>query len=230
VVSAGAASAPSPSTNGLRLAALLTIGLLTIAAPVHARTITLSAEDCDQMAILNAKVPRLGWAAVQANTGVYSAENQFQFFPDSTLLVRYRLDAIPKDQRITKAELTMPVEYVAGKPEISVRRLIADWGIGVCHLYRQTYPTKLEWAQPGGRGAATDRHNKDSAVFRIEKVGDHSVDVTEDVELWYTKAVANRGWVMAIENQSGPVYCPSPYSPRYNSGKRWKLQITFEPQ
>jgi hypothetical protein len=56
------------------------------------------------------------------------------------------------------------------------------------------------------------------------------VDVTEDVELWYTNAVSNRGWILAIENQSGPFYSPSPYSPRYNSGKRWKLQITFEPQ
>ena len=195
-----------------------------------ARTITLTAEDCDKMAVLSAKVPRLGWAAIQANTGVYSAENSLQLFPDMALLMRFSLQPIPKNQRITKAEFTMPTDYVAGKPDLSVRRLVADWGIGVCHLYRQTYPQKIEWAQPGGRGAATDRHNKDSALFRIEKVGDHTVDVTEDVELWYTNAVPNRGWILAIENQSGPFYSPSPYSPRYNSGKRWKLQITFEPQ
>jgi hypothetical protein len=213
-----------------RILCLAMLTALLLASPVDARTITLTADDCDQMAVLSPKVPRLGWAAIQANVGVYSAENSLQLFPDMSLLMRFSLRAIPKDQRITKAELTIPTDYVAGKPDLSVRRLIAEWGIGVCHLYRQTYPQKVEWTQPGGRGAATDRHNKDSAVFHIEKIGNHTVDVTEDVELWYTKAVANRGWILAIENQSGPFYSPSPYSPRYNSGKLWKLQITFEPQ
>ena len=205
--------------------------LLCVTAALDARTITLTAEDCDQMAVLSARAPRLGWAAIMAGDKAYCAENSLQLYPDMSLLMRFPLGAIPKDQRVTKAELIIPTDYVAGTPQLSVRRLVADWGIGVCHQYRKTHPEKVEWTQAGGRGAATDRHNKDSAVFHIEKIGNHTVDVTEDVELWYTKAVANRGWIMVIENQSGPFYSPSPYAPRYwGTGKRWKLQITFEPQ
>jgi hypothetical protein len=204
--------------------------LLLIAAPVSARTITLTVEDCDQMAVLSAKAPRLGWAAYLAAATTYTSENSLQMFPDMALLMRFPLTAIPKGQRITKAELIVPVDYVAGAPQLSVRRLVADWGIGVCHQYRRTHPEKVEWTQPGARGASTDRHNKDSAVLRIEKVGDYTADVTEDIELWYTKAVANRGWIMVIENQTGPFYSPSPYTPHYPTTKRWKLQITFEPQ
>ena len=204
--------------------------VLLSAAPLHARTITLTAEDCDQMAVISAKVPRLGWAAIQAGTNAYSSESSMQMFPEMALLMRFPLTAIPKDHRITKAELIMPVDYVAGAPQVSVRRLVADWGIGVCHQYRKTHPEKVEWTQAGGRGASTDRHNKDSAMYRIEKVGDHTVDVTEDIELWYTKAVPNRGWILMIENNTGPFYSPSPYAPHHNTGKRWKLQITFEPQ
>jgi hypothetical protein len=205
--------------------------VLLLSAPIaHARTITLTAEDCDQMAVISARLPRLGFAAVQIGDKTYNAEAQLQLQPDSALLIRFPLTAIPKDQRITKAEFTVPVVYVAGKPDLSIRRLVADWGVGVCHLYRRTYPDKVEWAQPGGRGASTDRHNKDTALLRIEKVGEHTTDVTEDVELWYTNAAPNRGWICMIENQSGPFYSPSPYAPRAGGGKRWKLQVTFEPQ
>ncbi len=203
--------------------------LLGWAGVSHARTITLAAEDLDQMAVLSARMPRLGWAPFQAGQGVYTPHGQMQLYPDMTVLMRYSLTKVPKDQRITKAELFLPVDYVAGKPEVSVRRVVAEWGIGVCHLYRRTYPDRVEWAQPGARGAATDRHGKDTAVFRFEKTGDHAADVTEDVELWYTGGAPNRGWVLAIENGSGPFYTPSAYPPG-PPGKRWKLQITFEPQ
>ena len=206
------------------------LAMLAVAAPAQARTITLTADDCDQMAVISARAPRLGWTAVQANTSAYSAENSLQMFPDTALLMRFPLDAIPKNHRITKAELTLPTNYVAGSPQVSVRRLVADWGIGVCHQYRRTHPEKVEWTQAGGRGASTDRHNKDSAMFRFEKPGNHTVDVTEDIELWYTKAVPNRGWILVIENQTGTFYAPSPYSPHWDLGKQWKLQITFEPK
>jgi hypothetical protein len=204
--------------------------LLMTASALDARTITLTAEDCDQMAVLNAKTPRLSWAGYQAAPGAFTSQNSMQLFPDMSLLMRFSLAKIPKGQRITKAELFLPVDYVAGKPEVSVRRLVADWGLGVCHQYRRTYPDKVEWIQAGARGASTDRTNKDSAVFRPEKVGDYTADVTEDVELWYTNAAPNRGWILAIENNDGPFYTPSPYDPHSAGSKRWKLQITFEPQ
>jgi hypothetical protein len=212
-------------------AKLLALALVpALAGPLPAKTLTLTAEDCDRMAVLSAKLPRASWAAVLVAQSTYNTESQLQLWPDMAVLLRFPLDTIPKDQRITKAELTVACEYVAGTPAVSVRRLLAEWGHGACYQYRMTYPEKLEWAKPGGRGASTDRAARDSAVFKIGAVGEHTVDVTEDIDLWYTGAVANRGWILAIENQSGPAYLASPYAPHYGGGKKWKLRITFEPK
>ena len=187
------------------------------------------------MAVICAKAPRSSWAVMNVGEGVYHTEALLLFTKDKALLMRFDLSVIPKDQRITKAELTLPIDYLGGgKFDVTVRRLVADWGTGVCHTYRRTYPEKIAWTQAGGLGGGTDRHNKDSAAFHFEpaksKLGEHTVDITEDIELWYTGAVANRGWILAIENGDGAFYSSSPYSPQYGGGKRWKLQITFEPK
>ena len=217
--------------SGARIVAAALICLAAAVNPLSARTITLTAVDCDKMAVISAKTPRLGWACLMVNNGAYYAETQVQLYNDMAILMQFSLAKIPKDQRITKAEFTMPVNYLAGtKCEVSVRRLLADWGNGVCHQYRRTTPEKVEWAKPGGRGASTDRHNKDTGVFVIEKVGDFTIDVTEDVELWYTSAAPNRGWILTIETASGPVYTASPNGPLTGGSKSWKLNITYEPR
>jgi hypothetical protein len=205
--------------------------LLVFAGPLAARTITLTGEDCDQMAVLSAKAPRLGWAAQQVTTAAYNNEPSVQLFDDMAILLRFPLDKIAKGQRITKAELTMSGEYVAGVPlTISVRRILADWGHGVCHRYRRTYPKMEEWTTPGCRGASTDRANKDSGVLRFTVVGSQTVDVTEDIELWYTGGSANRGWVLILDSPGAAAYLPSPYTAGGGGSKQWKLQKTFEPQ
>lgn len=208
---------------------LVLAAALATFAPLAARTITLTAEDCDQMALISSRNPRLSWVGVHYGTDVVFNGHQFYMVPGSALLMRFPLDPIPPDQRILKAELTIPPNYVAGAPKVLVRRLLADWGTGVCHLYSRTYPKKVEWSQPGGRGAS-DRAAKDSAVFHVKAVGEHTVDVTEDIELWYTGGSTNRGWILNLENDLGAIYFPSPYSPTVNGGKQWKLVITFEPK
>jgi len=215
-----------------RLGVRLFLIILLIASPASARTITVTAEDCDQMAFISSAAPRLSWAMSQGPANVFGTQPSLHWHsPGMTLLMRLPItELVPPGQRITKAELTIAPHYVAGTPSIQVRRVLAEWGTGVCHQYRMTYPQKLEWAQPGGRGAATDRTAKDSAVFKIAKVGEHTVDLTEDVELWYTGGAANRGWILSRENNDGAVYFPSPYSPYHAGGKQWKLQITFEPK
>ena len=100
----------------------------------------------------------------------------------------------------------------------------------MCHKYRMVHPQKLEWAEPGGRGNSTDRATKSSAVFKIaDKMAEHTVDVTEDVEFGIHGTVANRGWIFTMENDA-TLYLPSPYAPYGGSGQRWKLMITFEPK
>jgi hypothetical protein len=205
--------------------------LLMIAAPLCARTITLTAEDCDAMASISANAPRLSWAMGPGSGGIFNSQPHLYWDPKIALLMRFPInDLIPKGQRITKAELTTGPNYISGTANIQVRRLLAEWGTGVCHEYRMTYPKKVEWSQPGGRGATTDRAAKDSAVFKFTKIGEQSVDVTEDIELWYTGGAANRGWIFTHESNTGTVYLPSPYSPQVGGAKLWKLQITFEPQ
>lgn len=139
--------------------------LLVLASTVSARTITITAEDCDQMACLSANAPRLSWAMTTPAPGVFNSFPQFQWSGKHALLMRFPIaDIIPKGQRITKAEFTIHPTYMAGTAaHVQIRRLLAEWGTGVCHEYRLTHPRKIEWAQPGGRGAATDRAAKDSA-------------------------------------------------------------------
>jgi hypothetical protein len=199
-------------------------------ASLSARTITLTGEDGDRMAVISAAAPRLSWAMLQTN-GVYNTQPLILWNSKMALLLRFPIaEKIPRGQRITHAELTMAATYLSGNPEIHVRRILAEWGPGVCHQYRMTYPDKVEWTQPGGRGGATDRSARDSAVFKFAKVGTQTVELTEDVELWYTNAAPNRGWIMTMETDGHNIYVPSPYAPYVNGGRQWKLQITFEPQ
>jgi hypothetical protein len=207
--------------------------LMMLAAPASARTITVTAEDCDQMAAIAAFAPRLSWVTTQpGNGGVFQTHSLLYWNSKIAVLMRFPFaDIIPKGQRITKAELTLTPSYIAGgEPKITVRRILAEWGTGVCQQYRVAYPEKIEWNQPGARGAATDRAAKDSGVFHFAKIGPQTVDLTEDVELWYTAGAANRGWIFTMETDGQHVYLPSPYAPYVGGGKQWKLQITYEPQ
>ncbi len=217
--------------TGLPAGRLMLAGLMLLAsaAPLGARTITLTAEDADRMAVLDPRSPRLSWAAYRVAADAVVSGPNLQLFNNMAVLIRFPLDRIPKDQRIVKAELVLPrAEHVDNPPRLELRRLQADWGPGVCHIYRMTVPQKVEWAQPGGRGPG-DRAEKISATFQTKKGEELTADVTEDVELWYTGATANRGWIMTFESGYA-VYFPSPYSPHADGGKHWQLRITFEPR
>ena len=199
---------------------------LFFAGTAEARTITITADDCDQMAVISATAPRLGWSNV-IGPGMYNTHTQLHLFSNMAILIRYPLDRIPKGQRITKAEWTIPFAYTAGvNQRLSARRIMAEWGTGACHLFRTVYPTKVEWSRPGGLGANADRANQPTAVFMMKNSGEQTVDVTEDVELWYTGAAPNRGWILNLDEADQAIYFPAPYP----TGAGWKLQITYEPK
>ena len=208
------------------------MALVLFVGQASARTILLTAEELDQMAVLNAKAPKVAWTGMLfATNKVHSPETSIHFYPEHSLLMQFSFAKIPKDSRIAKAEFFMPVDYIAGGSfSMSVRRVTAEWGHGVNNLHRMQYPEKHEWAQPGARGAGTDRAAKVSGVFKVDKAGEYMVDVTEDVELWFTGAAPNRGWVLTNEPTGGIIYVPAPYGARSTGSKRWKLQITYEPQ
>ena len=66
-------------------------------------------------------------------TAFTTASTRFYWSTNITVLMRFPFkDLIPSGQRITRAELTIAPVYIAGVPEISIRRIIAEWGNGVC--------------------------------------------------------------------------------------------------
>jgi hypothetical protein len=201
--------------------------MLVLAARLPARTITLTDLDCDKMAAIAADAPRLSWAGYQSLTGLYET-TLIDLTPSKAFLIRFPLGKVPKGQRITRAELTFSVNLAtSGDQKVHVRRILGDWGAGVCYQYRMTRPNKVEWKEAGARASAADRAPKASAVARVNGAGDVTVNLTEDVELWYTGAGANQGWIVTVEDADVLVRLLSPLG----SGKgQWKLQITFEPE
>ena len=197
-------------------------------ASVIARTITITDLDCRRMAMISSEAPRSSWAGHQAAAGEFS--NYYaELYSTGAMLIQFPLDRIPAGQRITNAELILPVAhlYPGGDQRLYVRRLIGDWGVGVSHQYRMTRPMKVEWTQPGARGAATDRVVRPTAVLRTSTPGDHSLNVTQDVELWYSGQVPNQGWIMTVDDPNVLVRLGSPTF--YGKGL-WKLHITYEPE
>ena len=77
-----------------------------------ARTIEVTAEDCDQMAAISADAPRLSWAVAPTANGVFNTQPQVQWNSKIAVLMRFPFtDIIPKGQRVTKAELTLTPTY-----------------------------------------------------------------------------------------------------------------------
>lgn len=193
-----------------------------------ARTIVLTDEDCELMAAISADAPRLSWAGTVYAGNEYS-NHSIYLTQRSAFLIRYPLDRIPRGQRITKAEWTVPYSqnYPAGGVRVQVRRIAKEWGAGVSWENRMARPQKVAWTTPGAKGLGQDRSQKPTTIGTFKGGGEHTFNVTEDVELWYSGAVKNYGWLLAAEDEMTYVMLSSPF---WNAPKGWKLKITFEPE
>lgn len=199
-----------------------------VSAAASARTIELTDLDCEQMAAIGPQAPRSSWVAYESGVGEFSTI-YFDLVAERSFLIRYPLDRIPAGQRITRAEWVLPVVLTspAGERRLNVRRIVGAWGPGVCHQFRTQRPKPIPWALPGAAGISTDRANQPSAVVRISGAGEQVVNVTEDVELWYTGAVENHGWILSVDDPTGLIRL---YSPCYSGRGMYKLRITYEPE
>jgi hypothetical protein len=170
----------------------------------------------------------MSWAATIYGTAEYS-NHAIDLTSKQAFLVRFPLDRIPRGQRITKAEWIVPCSQVApaGGVRVQVRRLLKEWGAGVSHQRRMIRPQRADWHTPGARGLGQDRAAKATATATFKGAGDQVFNVTEDVELWYTGAAANYGWILTAEDPDVFVRLPSPF---WGAAKGWKLRITFEPE
>lgn len=200
--------------------------LLLAACPLQARTIIITDEEADQMAVLSAEAPRQGWFA---NNETASAANNasLTLSRSRSFLIRISLKKIPMDCRVTKAELLIPIEHPGnGDARLYVWRMLAEWGTGVCHQYRLADPKPIEWATPGARGGSSDRATRPSAVAPVRTAGELTINVTDDVDLWHSDGAPNRGWLLTLEEDAAIRLVP----PFYTGVGSWKLRLTYEPR
>ena len=224
------AGVPSPSPArgraGARLAAAAALALL-LCAPASARTVVIDGADMDQAAAISETGPRYSWAGYEPWVAV-NYGGSFDVLPGRSMLIRFALAKIPAGQRVTNAELILPVTaYGGGDPRFYVWRVLAKWGPGVCHLYRTTRPAKVPWTVPGARGGSSDRATRPTAIARITEPGEQVISVTEDVEIWSTGAASNEGWLITVEDIGTYVRLASPL---WDLLQNWKLRITYEPE
>jgi hypothetical protein len=200
--------------------------LLAVAIPASARTLIVTDADCERMAFIQESKPRWSWGGYDITSSAQST-GQFYMYPDRAFLIVFPLEKIPKGQRIVKAELSFTtILQPGGEQRLHLRRILAPWGAGVCWQYRAIRPQKAEWAKAGARGVGTDRAVKASALIRTTEAGEKTVNVTEDVELWYTGAAPNHGWMLTFEDAEGYV---AVHSPVWGGRGTWKLRVTYEP-
>jgi len=212
----------------LWLVAILT---LLITAPLTARTIDLLDEDCERVAVISSAAPRLSWACSEwPERGVFTTNLGFSLRPGRALLICFPIDQIPKGQRVRSAELTVPVWGVDGSGRITIRRILGDWGAGVCHEYRMVRPKPVEWAKPGARGIGSDCATKPTAVVNVTEKGDKTANVFKDVEMWYNGDAVNHGWIITADESGAALNMKSPISD-YPSGRGvWKLSVEYVPE
>jgi hypothetical protein len=202
--------------------------LVLVIAPRHmmARTIEFTDEDADRLAVIAVEAPRMGWAANEVGPGQFATDNLL-LRQGNAVLIRVPLDRIPRGQRITKAEWILRVTYVyQNEPQLYAWRLIGDWGAGACHDFRTTQPKAVKWTEPGARGTASDRADEPTAVVTARSNEDVRVNVTRDVELWYTGGAPNAGWMFSVEQDVQVRLNP----PAFTTRGTWKLRVTYEPK
>jgi len=216
--------------NGKRRSLLVVFVILALVAPLGARTMDLLDEDCEQVAVISANAPRLSWATSEWPTrGVFTTNLGVPMRNGYALLICFPIEQVPKGQRIRGAELTMPVWGAEGPGRITVRRILGDWGAGVCHEFRTIRPKPVPWTKPGARGVGTDCATKPTAVLTVNEKGPKTVNVFKDVEMWYNGDAANHGWIITADDQGTSIQMMSPIS-SYPAGRGvWKLSIEYVP-
>jgi hypothetical protein len=225
-------------SGGLMVVAFVAVTLC--ACMVYARTRSfpddvtlgrgLAPDFIDRYAVLTEEAPTASHAAWEtvANGGVW-ASHIAAIANNRSILIHYDLSSLPKGMRITNAELVLPVyTYSPTDVRFFVYRVLADWGNGASYKYRFNTPEKkVEWSSPGARGGSTDRATGSTASYRVKAAGPVTLNVTSDVEMWYTKAAPNNGWMFTVEEPGAIVGF---YSHTYVGYASWVLRVTYEPE
>ena len=201
---------------------------VAMTSSLAARTIELTDFDCDRMAVISPQATKSSWAMTELGPGEFTT-TLLDLRAERAFLVRFPLDRIPEGQRIARAEWIVPVDFITSTSEVKlyVRRLLGEWGPGVSYDFRMQRPKPIAWNQPGAKGVSTDRASQPSAVITVPGPGELTINVTEDVELWYAGVAENQGWIVNVEDPAGLVRLASPL---WAGQGKYKLRITYEPE
>ena len=207
---------------------LTIVWLLGMKSPeCAAKTLIITPQSSDRIAGIAEPAPRQSLAMNEVASGVFDT-SRVQLAQDHSFLICFSLANIPAGQRIAHAELMLPVtELVGNEPRFYLWRLIGPWAGGVCYDYRGV-PPKMAWTKPGARGLSSDRATRPTDIVRPTAPGEVTINVTEDVALWYTQSASNEGWIITVEDPQLKVYLTSPLAGP-EARRAWKLRITYEP-
>ena len=212
--------------SAMKATACSIFALMALAPLAQARTIELSDVDADLIACIRPECPRMSFAGYEIGEGIFTTD-YIGLRHGVSMLIRVPLDRIPAGMRITKAEWIIKVGYQShDASRLHVWRMTTEWGYGACYLYRIMRPKPTPWAVEGARGSATDRAEDPTAIAPTKSGQDVNLNVTQDVELWYTGAAPNYGWMFTNEDQIDFRLNP----PAHTTRGTWKLRITYEPR
>lgn len=205
----------------------ITAMLLWACPTLHARTITIEDSKITHIAHVGPEVPQASWIGSTSTTGIYTT-SMLEMTPGRRLLIQYPLDQIPAGQRIVSAQWVFPVTYAPFDAQrLFVWRVLQPWGLGVNLAMRIQVPNPIPWSSPGADAPGIDRAITPTATIPINGAQEYVIDVTQDVELWYTGVAPNHGWVMALDEGNRYVRLASPL---YTNKSVFTLRITYEPE
>lgn len=201
--------------------------LLSSCPLLQARTITIEDSSITHMAHIGPEIPLASWIGSSTAAGVYTT-NHIEMTPGRRLLIQYPLEQIPQGQRIVSAQWIFSVTNAPfDAHRLFVWRVLQPWGLGVNHTLRTQVPKALPWSSPGADAPGIDRAITPTATIRVNGIEEYAIDVTQDVELWYTGVAPNYGWVMALDEGNRYLLIASPL---YHAQNVFTLRITYEPE
>ncbi len=211
----------------LNLSGSLLLVALLAATSLPAATIELKGGSATRMALIDQQATKLSWAGGGRGREPYT-NTELAVWPGRNFLMAFDLGQIPAGQRIVQAELRVPLSRVSGTaPRLFLWRMVAGWGTGVCWEARQRYPEVAGWVVPGGLAPGLDRSVVPSVVAGELSVGELTLNVTDDVALWYAGVSPNHGWMFTADDPGVALFMRPPF---WDAASAWSLQLTYEPE
>ena len=132
---------------------------------------------------------------------------------ERAFLIRYPLDRIPAGQRITRAEWIVPVDLISAtgrEPSCTSGESSALGEPASVTITARNVPSRSPGLSRARRASRPTGPRSRRPSSPCPGPGELTINVTEDVELWYTGAAENQGWIVTVEDPAALVRLNSP--------------------